>query len=115
MTECQKRSVKSAFICPYKKQQNYAEGYIGRITALATYGMVYSGASMFMWRWCIACAVFINNITATFYSEENIWATPFEVLHNEPYPDSSVVVPFGCGVLVLLTDDEQGKFQNKCA
>jgi hypothetical protein len=115
MKECQKRSVKSAYICPHKKQQNYAEGYIGRITSLATYGMVYSGAPMFMWRWCIACAVFINNITATFYSEENVWATPYEVLHNEPYPDSSVVVPFGCGVLVLLTDNEQGKFKSKCA
>ncbi len=48
LEECLARSVKSAFICPYKKQQNYAEGYLGRITALATYGMVYSGAPMFM-------------------------------------------------------------------
>jgi hypothetical protein len=70
---------------------------------------------MFMWRWCIACAVFINNITATFYSEENVWAQPYEVVHNKPFPDSSIVVPFGCGVLVLLNDDEQGKFQNRCA
>ena len=115
MQECQKRSVKSAFICPYRKQQNYAEGYIGRITSLASFGMVYAGAPMFMWRWCVACAVFINNITATFYSEENLWATPYEVVHNEPYPDSSVVVPFGCGVLVRLRDEEQSKFIPKCA
>jgi hypothetical protein len=54
LEECLARSVKSAFICPYKKQQNYAEGYLGRITALATYGMIYSGAPMFMWRWCVA-------------------------------------------------------------
>ena len=115
MVQCQKRSVRSAYICPYKKQQNYAEGYIGRITALASYGMVFSGAPMFMWRWCIACAVFVNNITATFYSAENVWATPYEVIFNEPFPDSSIVVPFGCGVLVLLTDEEQGKFKSKCA
>ena len=115
MVQCQKRSVRSAYICPYKKQQNYAEGFIGRITALASYGMVFSGAPMFMWRWCIACAVFVYNITATFYSAENVWATPYEVVFNEPFPDSSIVVPFGCGVLVLLTEDEQGKFKSKCA
>ncbi len=40
MQQCQMRSVKSAFICPYRKQQNYEEGYIGRITSLASYGMV---------------------------------------------------------------------------
>ena len=113
--ECLARSVKSAYICPYKKEQNYAEGFLGRITALATYGMVYSGAPMFMWRWCVACAVFINYITATYYSLEDVWATPYELVHNEPFPDSSIVVPFGCGVLVLLTEDEQGKFRNRCA
>ncbi len=63
----------------------------------------------------MACAVFINNITATFYSMENVWATPFEVVHNEPFPDSSIVVPFGCGVLVLLQKDDQEKFQSRCA
>jgi hypothetical protein len=115
LEECLARSVKSAFICPYKKQQNYAEGYLGRITALATYGMVFSGAPMFMWRWCVACAVFINNITATYYSMEDVWATPFEVVHNEPFPGSSIVVPFGCGALVLLKEDDQGKFQSRCA
>jgi hypothetical protein len=115
MKECLHRSVKSAFICPYRKQQNYAEGYLGRVTALASYGMVYAGAPMFMWIWCIECAVFINNITAALYSAENIWATPYEVVHNEPFMDASIVVPFGCGVLVLLTDEERGKFQDRCA
>lgn len=115
LKECLHRSVKSAFICPYRKQQNYAEGYLGRVTALASYGMVYSGAPMFMWVWCISCAVFINNITAAFYSSENLWATPYEVVHNEPFMDSSIVVPFGCGVLVLLTEAEMGKFQSRCA
>jgi hypothetical protein len=115
LKECLHRSVKSAFICPYRKQQNYAEGYLGRVTALASYGMVYSGAPMFMWIWCIDCAVFINNITAAFYSSENVWATPYELLHNEPFMDTSIVVPFGCGVLVLLNEDERGKFHSRCA
>ncbi len=115
LEECLARSVKSSYICPYKKQQNYAEGYLGRITALATYGMVFSGAPMFMWRWCVACAVFINNITATYYSKKDVWSTPYEVVHNEPFPDSSIVVPFGCGALVLLKEDDQGKFQSRCA
>jgi hypothetical protein len=113
--ECLKRTVKSAFFCPFRKQQNYVEGYLGRVCSLATYGMVYAGAPMFMWRWCIICAVFVNNITATYFSEEDVWATPSEVVHNEPFSDSSIVVPFGCGVLVLLTEEEQGKFKSKCA
>jgi hypothetical protein len=85
------------------------------VTALALYGMVYAGAPMFMWIWCIECTVFINNITAAFYSAENIWATPYEIVHNEPFMDASIVVPFGCGVLVLLTEEERGKFQDRCA
>jgi hypothetical protein len=44
MTETQLRNVNSAFICPHHQQQNFAEGYIGRITAMASFGMVYSGA-----------------------------------------------------------------------
>jgi hypothetical protein len=63
LKECVHRSVKSTFICPYRKQQNYAEEYLGRVTALASYGMIYSGIPMFMWIWCIACATFINNIS----------------------------------------------------
>ncbi len=115
LDECLRLSVKSAFICPYRKQQNYAEGYLGRVTALVSYGMIYSGAPMFMWIWAIACAVFINNITAAYYREEETWATPYEFIHNEPFMDSSIVVPFGCGVLVLLTEDERGKFHSRCA
>ncbi len=115
MKECLLRSVKSAFICPYRKQQNYAEGYLGRVTAIASYGMVYPGAPMSMWIWCIECAVFINNITAAFYSAESIWAKPYELVHNEPFMDASIVVSFGCGVLVLLTEEERDKFQDRCA
>jgi hypothetical protein len=115
LRQCLKRSVRSAFICPYRKQQNYAEGYLGRVTALASFAMVYSGAPMFMWKWSITCAVFINNITASFYSTEQVWATPHELTFNEPFSDASIVVPFGCGVLVLLTEEERGKFKSRCA
>jgi hypothetical protein len=59
--------------------------------------------------------VFINNITAAYYSVEETWATPYELTYNEPYQDASIVVPFGCGVLVLLTEEERGKFQSRCA
>ncbi len=70
---------------------------------------------MFMWIWSIAYAVFINNITASFCSTEQVWATPHELTFNEPFSDASIVVPFGCGVLVLLTEEERGKFQSRCA
>jgi hypothetical protein len=44
-----------------------------------------------------------------------VWAVPYELMHGEPYPDSSVVVPFGCGALVRLMNDDQVKFKPKCA
>ncbi len=68
-----------------------------------------------MWRWVIQCATFINNITATFYRKEKVWATPWEVMHGELFPDSSIVVPFGCAALVLLNKDEREKFKGTCA
>ena len=115
MEECHKRGVKSCFSCPYKPQQDYAEGYIGRITMMASFAMVLSGAPIFMWRWAIICAAFINNITATYYKREEVWATPWELHHGEPFPDSSIVVPFGCGALVMLTKDDKEKFKATCA
>ncbi len=113
--ECHKRGIKSAFICPYTQQQDYAEGYLGRVTAMASFAMVFAGAPVFMWRWAIVCAVFINNITAAFYTREKFWATPWELFHGEPFPDSSVVVPFGCAALVLLNKKEIEKFKGTCA
>jgi hypothetical protein len=77
--------------------------------------MVLSGAPLFMWRWAVICAAFINNITATFYRKEGVWATPWELNHGEPFQDSSIVVPFGCAALVMLTDDEREKFKATCA
>jgi hypothetical protein len=67
-----------------------------------------------MWVHAIKAAAFISNITATFYSSRNIWATPYELVHGERFPDASVVVPFGCVALILLDDDEQAKFKNRC-
>jgi hypothetical protein len=113
--ECHRRGIKSAFSCPYTPQQDYAEGYLGRIIAMASFAMVFSGAPIFMWRWAIQCAVFINNITATFFRIERVWATPWELLHGEPFPDSSVVVPFGCAALVLLHKEDREKFKGTCA
>jgi hypothetical protein len=113
--ECHDRGVKSAFICPHTPEQDQAEGYLGRVTTMASFAMVFAGAPIFMWIWCIQCAVFINNITATYYSREKVWAIPFELMHGEPYPDSSVVVPFGCAALVLLNKKQRKKFKPKCA
>ncbi len=113
--QCHIRNVQSAFICPYTPEQDQAEGYLGRVTTMASFGMVYSGAPLFMWRWCIQCAVFINNIAATYFSVEKVWATPYELEHGEPYPDVSIVVPFGCAALVRLRNDDQEKFKPKCA
>jgi hypothetical protein len=50
MQECHVRGVKSAFICPYTPQQDQAENFLGRITTMAFYAMVYAGAPLFFWR-----------------------------------------------------------------
>jgi hypothetical protein len=113
--ECHRLNVKSAFSCPYTPQQNYSEGYLGRVIAMASFAMVLSGAPLFMWRWAILCATFINNISATYYSKEKVWATPYELMHGEPYPDASVVVPFGCAALILLEKEDRAKFKSTCA
>jgi hypothetical protein len=113
--ECHRRGIKSAYSCPYIPQQDYAEGYLGRVTAMASFAMVLAGAPIFMWRWAIMCAVFINNITASYYTKERVWATPWELVHGEPFPDSSIVIPFGCAALVLLNKEEREKFKGTCA
>ena len=41
--ECQKRGVKSAYSCPYTPQQDYAEGYLGRVKTMASFAMVFQG------------------------------------------------------------------------
>jgi hypothetical protein len=112
--ELRDRNVQSAFICPHRSQQNFAEGYIGRITVMASFGMVFAGAPLFMWVHAIKAAAFIDNITATFYATTGVWATPYELVHGERFPDASVVVPFGCAALILLDDDEQAKFKSRC-
>ena len=82
---------------------------------MASFGMVYSGAPLFLWIWAIRVAVFINNITAAYFSREKVWATPYELLHGEPFPDASIIVPFGCAALVLLDEKDLSKFTSRCA
>jgi hypothetical protein len=37
-----------------------------------------------------------------------------ELVHGEPSPDTSIVVPFGCGALILNDADERTKFKSRC-
>ena len=115
MEECLHRSVQSAFSCPHTPQQDQAEGYLGRVTSMASFALVYSGAPLYFWRWAILAAVFVNNITASWYSREGLWAQPYYLVHGETFPDSSIVMPFGCAVLVMLTKAEISKFKSRCA
>ncbi len=86
--QCRKRDIKQVYTCPHHPQMDFAEGYIGRITTMASFAMVYSGAPLFMWIWAVATAVFINNIMATYYSVQKVWATPYELQHGELFPDA---------------------------
>ncbi len=110
-----KRNIKQLFTCPYHPQMDFAEGYIGRITTMTSFGMVYSGAPLFMWVWGVKTAVFVDKIMASYYSIQKVWATPYELVHGEPFPDASIIVPFGCGVLVLLRKADRAKFKSRCA
>jgi hypothetical protein len=114
--QCRLRDVKQLFTCPYHPQMDFAEGYIGRITTMASFAMVYSGAPLlFMWIWSVKTAVFVNQIMASYNSVQKTWATPYELVHGELFPDASIVVPFGCGVLVLLPKSDRAKFKSRCA
>jgi hypothetical protein len=42
MDECRDRNIKSAYICPHHPQQNFAEGFLGRITAMASLRLGWS-------------------------------------------------------------------------
>ena len=107
-------SIQRVFICPRHPMQNYAEGYLGRITAMASFAMVHAGAPLFMWIYSIKAAVFTNNIAAKFYRLKDLWAQPYQVMHGETFADSSIVVPFGCGALILRDSDDRPKFQTRC-
>ena len=69
---------------------------------------------MFLWRYAILAAVFVCNITAGWYSKEQLWATPYELIYGEPFPDSSVVMPFGCAALILLPKHKRKKLGPRC-
>ncbi len=60
-------------------------------------------------------SLLIYNITASYYSKYKVWATPYEVIHGEPFPDTSIVVPFGCAALILLDADDRAKFTSRCS
>ncbi len=85
------------------------------MTAMASFAMVYSGAPLFMWIYAVGTAVFVNNITASYYSRPKVWSTPYEVIHGEPFPDASIVVPFGCAALILLDAEDRKKFHSRCS
>ncbi len=56
----------------------------------------------------------MGNIPASYYSKQGIWSTPYELIHGEPFPDASIVVPFGCAVLALRDSNDRAKFRNRC-
>ena len=106
--------IQRVYICPRHPMQNYAEGYLGRITAMASFAMVHAGAPLFMWIYSVRAAVFTNNIAAKYYRLKIAWATPHHAVHGEAFADSSIVVPFGCGALILRDSDDRPKFITRC-
>ena len=67
-----------------------------------------------MWIYSVRAAVFTNNIAAKYYRLKDVWATPHHVVHGAAFPDSSIVVPFGCGALILRDSDDRPKFVTRC-
>jgi hypothetical protein len=112
---CLDLMVQSAFSTPHTQEEDYAEGFIGRVCQMTSFAMIFAGAPMFMWRYAMMAAVFIYNVTAGWYSAEQVWATPYELVFGEPFPDTSIVMPWGCGALILLRKGERKKFGSRCA
>jgi hypothetical protein len=106
--------IQRVYICPRHPMQNYAEGFLGRLTAMASFAMVYAGPLLFMWIYAIRAAVFFNNITAKYYRKQDLWAQPYQIVHGEAFADSSIVVPFECRALILRDSNDRSKFQSKC-
>lgn len=84
---CEELLVQSAFSTPHTPEEDHAEGFIGRVFQLATFAMMFAGAPPFMWRFAIISAVFVHDITAGWCSFEQLWATPYELVFGEPFPD----------------------------
>ena len=72
MDACVELMVQSAFSTPYTPEEDYAEGFIGRVCQLASFAMLYAGAPTFMWRFAIISAVFVYNLTAGWCSAEQL-------------------------------------------
>lgn len=115
LAACLELMVQSAFSTPHTQEEEYAEGFIGRVCQMTSFAMLFAGAPMFLWRYAMLSAVFIYNVTAGWYSAEQVWATPYELVFGEPFPDTSIVVPWGCGALILLRKGERKKFGSRCA
>ena len=79
---CLQLNCQSGFSTPHTQQQDLAEGFIGNVCRLASFAMVYSGAPISLWRYAILAAAFIYNITAGWYSQEELWATPYELVYG---------------------------------
>ena len=112
---CLELMVQSAFSTPHTQEEECAEGFIGRVCQMTSFAMLFAGAPMFLWRYAMMSAVFIYNVTAGWHSAEQVWATPYELVFGEPFPDTSIVVPWGCGALILLRKGERKKFGSRCA
>ena len=82
---CEEVRCQSGYSTPETQQQDFAEGFIGNVCRLASFAMVYSGAPMFLWRYAIQAATFIYNITAGWYSQEQLWAAPHELVYGTPF------------------------------
>ncbi len=65
LDECHRLNIQNAFIRPMTPQQDQAENNLGRIATMTSFARA------------VKAAVFVNNITATYYSREKVWSTPY--------------------------------------
>ena len=78
---CEEFRCQSGYSTSETQHQDFAEGFIGNICRRASFAMVYSGAPMFLWRYAIQVATSIYNIAAGWYSQEQLWATPYGLVY----------------------------------
>jgi hypothetical protein len=111
---CARRDIHQIFRTPGQTKvavQNFAEAAIGYVTRMATFALVFSGATIRYWFLALEAACFVDRLSAHWYEYIPAYSTPYYRIYGQHFPDAGVLKPWGCAALVLLPGDLLSKFK----
>jgi hypothetical protein len=111
---CTRRDIHQIFRTPGQTKvavQNFAEAAIGHVTRMATFALVFSGATIRYWFLALEAACFVDRTSAHWYEDISAHSTPYFRIYGQHFPDAGVLKPWGCAALVLLPGDLLSKFK----